>query len=77
MESKLNAESLPNYFGQAEGWKGGQHEKASNPGGGYIRSPVPFPFRRLALRSPDKVENVGILRLFPAIRGSLGGVRDP
>jgi hypothetical protein len=46
MESKLNAESLPNYFGQAEGWRGGRHEKTNGLGLGYIWSPVPFPIRR-------------------------------
>jgi hypothetical protein len=46
MESKLNAESLPNYFGQIAGWKGGQHEKANDPGGGYLRPSVFIPLCR-------------------------------
>jgi hypothetical protein len=49
MESKLNDESLPNYFGQAAGWKGRLHEKANDPILGYLRASVPFPFRRFAI----------------------------
>jgi hypothetical protein len=48
MESKLNAESLPNCFGQAEGWRGGRHEKTNGLGLGYLRASVPFPFRGFA-----------------------------
>jgi hypothetical protein len=44
MEFKSNAESLPNYFGQIAGWKGGRHEKANDPGLGYLRASWPFPF---------------------------------
>jgi hypothetical protein len=49
MEYKLNAESLPNYFGQIAGWKGRPHEKANDPGLGYLRPPFPFPVRGFAI----------------------------
>jgi hypothetical protein len=49
MESKSNAESLPNYFGQAAGWKGRPHEKTNDPSLGYLWPPFPLPVRGFAI----------------------------